>query len=278
MVMRRPPLVLLLLSVSILACPAIVGMSGSALAQTTPTKFYPDVKPLQLTNTTNPVELEIDRSPSGKKRLHFAFKAEDVGAGPLEVIPKRQDCNHDGSTANDRTAYQHIYGDTNGNGVYDPPNTSDPAGPDGIVRTRKVGCFVFDPAHGHWHFQDYAKYRLLDASGTVVGVRPKVGFCLFDDSKVETLPGTPPAGYYNDRDHRCRVGQVQGISVGWQDVYGAFTQGQSISIQGLPNGLYCLVENADPKNLLRESDDSNNVARTQIDITRMSVSATGNPC
>jgi Lysyl oxidase len=255
----------------------VYGPSGAALAQTTVPKFYPDLIPEQLDPNASPVDVAIDHSGNGNKILRFAFKSENGGAGPLELQPKRQDCNRNGSTVDDRTAYQNIYGDTNGNGVYDPPNTSVPPGPDGIVRTRKVGCFTFDarPGHMHWHFENYAKYSLLDSNGTKVGGRSKVGFCLTDEDPVDSsLPGYPSHRVYRS----CADLTIQGISVGWDDVYGPFLAGQSIVIQGLPNGSYCLVSKADPKNVIRETLDTNNQVRTPLDITGDTVQITGTTC
>jgi lysyl oxidase len=250
----------------------VYGVSGPAVARTIVPKLYPDMTPLQLEPNANPADVLIDHSPTGTKLLRLAFKSENAGTGPLELQPKARDCNGNGSTRDDRTAVQNIYGDTNGNGVYDAPGSADP---DHVVRTRRVGCFRFDPGHGHWHFKNYAKYSLLDATGTKVGGRSKVGFCLIDDSRVDpSLPGSPATRVYFD----CQDLAIQGSSVGWQDVYRPSTTGQSIVIQGLPDGGYCLVSKADPKDLIRETDDTNNQVRTPIDIAGDTVQITGSTC
>jgi lysyl oxidase len=264
----RVPLALLL--VGGFALTGMQGVGGRALAATTVPKFYPDLTPVQL--DTGTTDVYIAHSGNGTKLLRFAFKSENAGTGPIELRPKKQDCNGNGSTTDDRTAFQDIYGDTNTNGEYDPPGS---AVPDQVVRSRKVGCFVFDPAHGHWHFKNYAKYSLLDSTGTKVGGRSKVGFCLIDDTRVDAgLPGSPPSRVYFD----CNDLALQGTSVGWDDVYGPSLSGQSIVVQGLPDGSYCLVARIDPKGVLRETDVTDNQVRTPIDIAGDAAQVTSGTC
>jgi len=40
--------------------------------------------------------------------------------------------------------------------------------------------------------------------------------------------------------------------------------GQDLNVTGLGRGRYCLVSRADPDNLLRESNNSNNARKTRI--------------
>lgn len=247
----------------------LAGATAAAGAGTTPTVFLPNVRPLAAG------DLSIS-GPNTHRKLHFSFSPENIGTGPMELQPKAEDCNNDGDPTNDRTAYQNVYGDTNGNGVYDWPQTTDPLGPDGIVSSTVVGCFVFDPSHGHWHFKNYAKYQLLSLRGRLIAKRTKVGFCLIDDNPVETLPGTPEGGQREYFD--CGDLATQGISVGWADVYGSFLSGQSIRIGGVSDGKYCLVEKADPKHQLQESVTSDNQSRLKIQIQGTQVQALANPC
>jgi hypothetical protein len=264
--MRRPSfLIIVAIGASMWT---LLGGALTAGAGTTP-EFLPNIRPLA------PDQLSISTS-NGHRQLNFAFSPEDIGTGPLELQPQREDCNGDGNSKNDRTAYQNVYGDTNANGVYDWPNTTNPLGADAVVSSTLVGCFAFDPDHGHWHFANYAKYRLLTLTGRVVGKRTKVGFCLIDHHQVDILPGTPDNGhrYYSN----CDDLHIQGISVGWADVYNAFIPGQSIVIDGVANGRYCLVERADPHRQLQESDATDNQARLKIRIQGTGVQALPNPC
>lgn len=155
--------------------------------------------------------------------------------------------------------------------MYDWPGRPNP---DAIVTTEQVGCFTFDPNHGHWHFKNYAKYQLLSLTGEVLAKRSKVGFCLVDDHRVDAVPGSPQSGNYGG----CSDLHLQGISVGWADVYSSYLTGQSIVIDGIADGRYCLVQTADPRGQLQESDTSDNQARLKVRIQGTQIEALSNPC
>jgi hypothetical protein len=234
---------------ALLLLPAIAGptLARAAVARATAPALRPDIVP-------TPTSMVTIRLEGGHKRLYLSFETENAGAGPLEVQPLREDCDGNGDTTDDRAAVQDIYGDTDGSGGYTP-------GVDTVVRTRMVGCFEYDPDHGHWHFDNYARYRLLTLAGHRLRAQSKVGFCMLDTVSVD--PGLP--GYSSTRRYTgCPDLALQGISVGWADVYGVTTPGQFIPIGGVPNGTYCLVGRADPENRILETDDTNNLVRTRI--------------
>ncbi len=54
--------------------------------------------------------------------------------------------------------------------------------------------------------------------------------------------------------------------MGWADEYYYGVPGQALDVTGVKAGRYCLVSVADPHNLLRESDNSNNARRTRIEL------------
>ena len=63
------------------------------------------------------------------------------------------------------------------------------------------------------------------------------------------------------------TGLFQNISVGWGDVYSHGTEGQSISLTGVPFGpKYWLRQIVDPTNVLREKSDTNNSFEILIDL------------
>ena len=92
--------------------------------------------------------------------------------------------------------------------------------------------------------------------GDIVAAGDKVSFCLLDVERYNTSgPGSP---------HYLNCGQIQGISVGWADVYDRGLEGQSIEITNVPNGNYWLEVVVDPDNHIIESNENNNVTRIQI--------------
>ncbi len=212
-------------------------------------------------STLQPTGLRIVRSDAGARLLRFSNTIANVGAGPVELQPRKHDCDGDGNPTNDREALQRIYHDVDGDGVYRREV-------DTSAETRVAGCFGFSVAHGHWHFHDFADYQLVDVvSGEVVASNAKVGFCLLDTlHPYPGVPGSPPHRYYRG----CRRNSVQGQSVGFADIY-AYLSSQWIDVTGTPNGDYCLVTTADPADQLLESDETDNAYRQQIRLAASAV-------
>ena len=114
--------------------------------------------------------------------------------------------------------------------------------------------FVQDPCHGHYHFEGFAEYRLLDTNGVQVAVGNKIGFCLLDYARWD--PNASSDDYYN-----CFY---QGIQRGWSDFYYSTLPCQWVDITGLPGGTYILELEVDPQNRIVEADENNNVARVMV--------------
>jgi hypothetical protein len=255
---RRTRVLLLLAAVSAIWIPPVAARAGE---RGTAPSLRPDILP-------TPTSEVVVRFEDGHKRLYLSFETENAGSGPLEVQPVQEDCDGNGDTTDDRTGVQHIFGDTDGSGAYTP-------GVDTVVRTRVVGCFEFDPDHGHWHFDNYARYRLLSLNGDRLRTQSKVGFCMLDSLSVDP----DLAGYSSSpRYPGCPDLGLQGISVGWADLYGISTPGQFIPIGGIPNGTYCLLGRADPGHRLLETDEKNNVVRTRIVIDGSAASIRPKAC
>jgi len=117
-------------------------------------------------------------------------------------------------------------------------------------------AFVWAPCHGHYHFNDYMQYRLLDSAGNLVAPGYKVGFCLTDSLRGD--PNANPTPKYH-----CGL---QGIQKGWADVYTAATSGQWVDITGVPDGYYILEQTVNPLHRVEESDYSNNAVVLPITI------------
>jgi len=215
--------------------------------------------------TLKPADLTLQRE--GKAlQLRFSNSVADIGAGPMEIRPEpgeRIDCNADG-VVQDHYADQRVYGDDNGNGHYDEGDTT--------FTDARVGCKAYHPSHHHWHFTDFASYRLLrEPGGKVVAASTKVSFCLFDGLRpFPDLPGSPLSGQYSAS---CQELDPQGLSVGWGDVYTYGLPGQALNVTGLPRANYCLVSTADPRNRLAETRDGNNGAEQRLRLHPMKLAA-----
>ncbi|HEV8361174.1 MAG TPA: lysyl oxidase family protein [Candidatus Thermoplasmatota archaeon] len=156
--------------------------------------------------------------------------------------------------------------------------------------------FVFSPCHNHYHFREYADYRLWTLDGyaqwaalraalptmtaeEVFALFPelqakmvaghKQGFCVID--LVPATAGvTTTAGLGNGLSALPRnylsCGSDQGISVGWSDEYFYTLSGQWVVIDTVPAGLYMLEAEVNAERLYHEHDYSNNAAATPVQI------------
>jgi hypothetical protein len=118
--------------------------------------------------------------------------------------------------------------------------------------------FVFSQCHAHYHFEDYADYRLLDMQGNIVRLGHKQAFCLIDlynPTNPQARPQFTDCGF-------------QGISAGWADIYNRGLDCQWVDITGVPEGRYVLEVSVNPARVIEEGNYSNNVARTEVFIPR----------
>ena len=125
------------------------------------------------------------------------------------------------------------------------------------------------PDHKHWHFDAMARYLLTraDERSPLVGF-DKVSFCLRDNRETPSASPVRPPKHYAD----CGRDKVQGITPGWADVYDTTLPTQYLVLpESLPDGIYCLRNEADPLHLLLETVDEDNAAAVAIRITAESV-------
>ncbi len=115
--------------------------------------------------------------------------------------------------------------------------------------------FHFATCHGHYHFEDFAVYRLLDTNGVVAATGGKVGFC------VEDVDQWSPTAPHQNAFYDCGN---QGLSAGWADVYRSTLACQYIDVTDLPPGNYTLELEVDPENLLPESNEANNTVQVSV--------------
>lgn len=116
--------------------------------------------------------------------------------------------------------------------------------------------FQWSPCHGHYHFESYARYSVVDDQGNVVAPGHKQAFCLMDLDPY--AQGAPPARY------DCGF---QGISSGWADIYDRWLDCQWVDITDVPPGDYHLRVELNFDRVLAESDYDNNVATVPVTIT-----------
>jgi Lysyl oxidase len=222
----------------------------------------PDLVTLELSQS----DLVIDPVSKRKTLLRITNEVGNQGVGPLEVFPGAETPTCDGNTnlEDGRRAFQRIFTDFNdSDGEFD-------RGVDTESEASDAGCMQYHPAHAHWHVLDFAEYSLFDAkSGQPAATGTKAGFCLVDTGMpFPELPGFPGIGGYYEfagcGSNPNTPPALEGISVGFSDIYSSSTPGQRINATGLDRGKYCLVSEADPSDLLTETDDANNASEALI--------------
>ncbi|MFD9002050.1 lysyl oxidase family protein [Streptomyces sp. NPDC059582] len=189
-----------------------------------------------------------DGDVPGKDYLAFSANVWNAGPAPLVVDGFRSP----GKDLMD--AYQYFY-DANGKQVGYTP----------------TGTMEWDPriGHEHWHFTDFASYRLLSADKTEEVRSGKEAFCLANTDAIDyTVKNANWHPYNTDLSTAC--GQQNSISVrevldvGSGDTYTQYRPGQSFDITGLPNGTYYIEVIANPEKRLQETNLGNNVALRKV--------------
>ena len=188
---------------------------------------------------------------TGGQEIRFSTRSWNKGQGPLELVAGEV-------VSSGQNVYQRVYNS------------------DGSYVDYFAGTFVYHPAHNHFHFNNYALYSLdpINAPGGSPKSGSKTTFCIMDTTKIDTsLPGAPPTAVYST----CGA-TIQGMSIGWGDTYGYVLEGQSVNITGNPSGDYCLTIQIDPKGVLLETDETDNVASSllRIDVERSTVTVLDN--
>ena len=219
------------------------GVNFTAQLLPVPTN-YPD-----LSDIIPPGQISIVGTGTNRQ-FQYTHDTLNGGSGPLEILPVYN------PASGNYQGYQHIYSFQSGTWT--------------LVRTIPVaGAFVFDSAHGHFHFP-FAAYGLYSANpdgsiGALVAMSPKTGFCIGDSFIYD--PSLPNAGAFGNWGSCADPTSMRGLSIGAVDEYDQTDEGQSIPIPGLPDGIYWLRSMVDPYNYLAESDESNNVTETKLAIT-----------
>lgn len=217
---------------------AAAALCGGAAAQT-PVDMPPNLKALPAAN------FSLVSDAAGDLLLRFATTSWNAGSGPLQLEAGSVDTG-----SGKQQVYQRVWLS------------------DGGTYLHLAGWFEWHPTHNHFHFDDYATYTLqpVNAPGGSQRAGQKTTFCVMDTTRVDAnLPGAPLNAVYGGCGN-----QVQGMSVGWGDTYGAHLAGQEIDFTGNADGLYQLVIDVDPNNLIVEASHADNRSCVLLDIRKPS--------
>jgi Lysyl oxidase len=183
----------------------------------------------------------------GRIRYHAANSIVNRGQGPAELFARRRT-----SSGPMPSVTQRIYGFDGRR--YDFPS------PGARVVFKPIP--VLGP---YWKFDAAARFELwsADAQGnprSLVRIGPKLVYCLRDLRRRLALQFSPPVRRYPAcSQDPARRSVTLGTSVGWADEYPADYHEQWIDVTGL-RGRFVFVQRVDPRNSIRESDETNNVS------------------
>jgi len=188
-------------------------------------------------------------APGGRPLLVFTSSVENVGFGPLLV---------EGHRASRRAATMRADQLIERRGG-------------AFRRIRGVGRLRYNvnPSHSHWHLQPFERYELRTVGGARIVHDRKSGFCLTSDHRSPLPTRGPRAvrplqGSDCARNKRGALRLLEGIAVGWGDIYIPAKEGQSIDLSGYTPGEYDLVHRVNVGRVLHESNYSNNDASLRI--------------
>jgi hypothetical protein len=141
-----------------------------------------------------------------------------------------------------------------------------------IIGRARAGTMGFDDktGHTHWHFEQFAQYRLLATNKTTIVKSRKVGFCIAPTDPVNLL--LPHAmwqpnftGFFNGTcGSQAALSVQEMMPIGWGDTYQQFLPGQAFNITHVPNGTYYIEVIANPNKVLHETNYHNNVSLRKI--------------
>ncbi len=183
----------------------------------------------------------------GKTLLHATNDIRSRGAGPLEVRGRRTSKRY-------MSVRQAIHTTSGGRQLFE-------------TDARLV--FYRIPKQGrYWKFEDAAEFTLwrLDAATGERAERvrrgPKLIYC-FRDLKRTGKRGPKKRKYPGCSQNPKIKKRTLGTSIGWSDIYPASYYQNWINVRGL-KGCFEFVMTADPRNLLFESDESNNEGSRRV--------------
>jgi hypothetical protein len=141
-----------------------------------------------------------------------------------------------------------------------------------VVGRARAGTMGFEKGNGEneWHFEQFARYRLLTASKKLAVISHKVGFCIAPTDPVNLLaphavwqPPSTGLGEFTCGSPTALWVQEM-MPVGWGDTYTQFVAGQAFDITSVPNGTYYIEITANPQHVLYESNTRNDVSLRKV--------------
>ena len=224
-------------------------LTANFTAQSGSTLLFPDLQDIIPSSDISVVQ------SGGSKMFQYTHDTLNGGPGPLVIQP----AYNAASGSYQGTQYIYIH---NASGTWS------------IAQTIPIaGSFIFDAAHGHFHFP-FVTYGLYTVGadgnpGTPIATSGKISFCINDSFIYDK--SLPNAGQIGNLGSCSDPTSLRGLNIGAVDEYDQTDEGQSISIAGVPDGTYWLRALVDPDNYLAEADKTNNETDVEVTISGTNV-------
>jgi Bacterial Ig domain/Lysyl oxidase len=224
-------------------------LTADFTAQSGSTLLFPDLRDIIPSGNISVVQT------GGNKMFQYTHDTLNGGPGPLVIQPAYN------AASGSYQGMQYIY-------IHNASGTWS------IAQTIPIaGSFIFDAAHGHFHFP-FVTYGLYSVGadgnpGTPIATSGKISFCI-NDSFIY-IPSLPNAGQIGNLGSCSDPTSLRGLNIGAVDEYDQTDEGQSISIAGVPDGTYWLRAVVDPDNYLAEADKTNNETDVEVTISGTNV-------
>jgi hypothetical protein len=208
-----------------------------------PRSALPDLIPLPSWGISTS-HLKRTKRHFGSDRLNFGATVWIGGHGPLDVEGFRV------SGTPTMRAYQYFY--RHGH----------------VIGRARVGTMGF-AGYNHWHFKQFAQYRLLTADKKLAVRSHKEGFCIAPTDSVDLLlPHATWQPYEIGLGGACgepsALWVTEELPLGWGDTYFQSVPGESFNITHLPNGVYYIEVIANPEHLLYETNTRNDISLRKV--------------
>jgi len=140
-----------------------------------------------------------------------------------------------------------------------------------VIGRARAGTMGFDTGKGEneWHFEQFARYRLLTASKKLAVISHKVGFCIAPTDPVDMLIHSAVwqptfIGFGGACGSPGALWVQEYLPNGWGDTYVQTLAEQAFDITNVPNGTYYIEITANPLHVLHELSTVGNTSLRKI--------------
>jgi hypothetical protein len=137
-----------------------------------------------------------------------------------------------------------------------------------VIGRARAGTMGF-AGYNHWHFQQFARYALVNSAKSLVLRSHKEGFCIGPTDQIDLLlPHAvwqpSPVGLSDACGSPTALWVSEELPLGWGDTYAQSVPGESFNITKVPNGTYYIEVIANPERLLYETTARNDISYRKV--------------